>query len=375
MPLSKQELAALGLPDDAELEFLAALPEPPDAGYGLSGVSRAAILALQLVVAEGTAGARPHPQTDVAAQESRAGVLRRMEHEPDFTPLSIPGIPWEAVKLSRWAKDPKVLVMDPPPGSLVLAGAWERLRSFYVALPGESGLLARCSSEHGDFVLKVGEGVYRVSPAVPDEAPEDIGPDHSDSPRLLSVDVRALLAGVPTAGWLLDELEFLSELDSDYHRVATVGLLGRLWEPPAAEVERLLRDATAGTIVLPPARCVEQARRWTADLHWVEGEALASARALERTLQDLPDWLDMHAEEDRSGALRGLVTSRDELESIAFVLDAAGVGEKLRAALSDVDRAAELQMTVFALEAELADDPRLAAASVSTPDAWWGVLA
>ena len=107
----------------------------------------------------------------------------------------------------------------------------------------------------------------------------------------------------------------------------------------------------------------------------MEREALAVAAWLEQAFDELPDWLDVREESDRASSLRGLVTSRDELESALFVLDAAGSGERLRAALGVVDRAAELQLTVFALEADLAGEPRLAAVAVTSPDAWWGNLA
>ena len=68
-------------------------------------------------------------------------------------------------------------------------------------------------------------------------------------------------------------------------------------------------------------------------------------------------------------------TSRDDLESVAVVLDLVGASESLRSMLEGVDQAASTHLTMFDLlyDDEL-EDEQLSAASVASPDRWWTSL-
>jgi hypothetical protein len=99
------------------------------------------------------------------------------------------------------------------------------------------------------------------------------------------------------------------------------------------------------------------------------------AQAANDAVANLWRALDALGPRDVPDGLRALCLARDDLESVALVLTYADAGDDLRARLADLDAAAEEQLPTLVETDAIAGDPRLSAAAVAAPMAWWSAFA
>jgi len=110
----------------------------------------------------------------------------------------------------------------------------------------------------------------------------------------------------------------------------------------------------------------------SAQLAAISSQAEAQAA---RLLDDVKGLLEVASGDNDAATLnlaRSILHLRDTLEGVAFLLEEAGGGKVLRAALRAIDEEAEASLSAFP-ETECFDgDERLAAVYASDPLAWWG---
>ncbi len=175
--------------------------------------------------------------------------------------------------------------------------------------------------------------------------------------------------------WLQTRYEQVRSSPDPIDRVAGVGLVARLWEPPDAAGRRHLLAIRRGE-----PRPSDRVRAWTANVppaSWrdIEGWALHRCTSLQTGWGELAALLA--EDEDAAAARRAvfLVELRDDLDSVALVLRLAGHGATLTRALERSDDEAAVHGTAL-MDAwptgALSD--RLRALACIRPDAWWSEL-
>jgi hypothetical protein len=181
-----------------------------------------------------------------------------------------------------------------------------------------------------------------------------------------------LLEGVEVPRWLADRARRLYRSAELLERVESVGFVARLGAATAEAPGDLFAALVAGHAQSPGAR----ARRWAASLD----EAVT--KELARLLVDAADLLrdniaglrELAAEggEPARRAARAECYGRDELESVSWVLVAAGRGDEVAGTLEALDQAASGQLTALDLVLDADDDDLLSTIAWQAPDAWWG---
>ncbi len=186
-------------------------------------------------------------------------------------------------------------------------------------------------------------------------------------------DVDDLLCGLAAEPWLVAEAKEMAATGEPLLRLAAAGMVARLFSPrDRAQRERLLAE------MLEAGRhpVVDAVRSYASSL---DANALESLDHLVAALADgLHDRLDELRElvvedlPDAPDAALGLLLSRDEIESVLYVLRAAGGGENAAEAVAAFDREA----VAAAMDIDLARPPRhdrLLAVSRCDPTCWWGL--
>lgn len=181
-------------------------------------------------------------------------------------------------------------------------------------------------------------------------------------------DLRALPIGEMFAGWSSprwlrgDALE-LAVSESVVGRAASLGLIGRLWEPSTrAEADALRKHPDRA----PNARLVALLESLPLSvLRRLESIACSHAAALLETLATV----------EGEAHVREMAYARDELESVFFVLVQRRCGEKLGEVLAVVDDAVTSAWSSLPPAGSMRGDLRLQAVARLEPYAWWGALA
>lgn len=155
-------------------------------------------------------------------------------------------------------------------------------------------------------------------------------------------------------------------------RVASIGLLARLWEPegaPGIGFEAVLAGQETPT---------DRARAWANGLGpraledlvaQVRDEAAALAKRL--------DSLQAAIAKDPDGAVpmaSAFVAARDRVESLAFLARSAGAGASVNRSLEELDREAVARGSMFALLPPLPRLGHLHGVRWQEPTHWWGQL-
>jgi hypothetical protein len=164
--------------------------------------------------------------------------------------------------------------------------------------------------------------------------------------------------------WIFETIEAEASLDSDFLKMASVGLAVRLWDPLLGGIMR----AFANPAATPPGR----ARAWLATLSAEQRErfALEAQAALER--------LSIHIERLQESPDESLcscfVNLRDRAESVAWILSEMGNGKAFAEQLFMLDESAK-NVVLRHLRFEPSEDstwshPRWDAAA-KEPEAWW----
>jgi hypothetical protein len=343
MTLPQDHLLALGLAD-ARLELVETHPTPDgDVGYGL------------------TAEAPP-------AVDARAA----LEAHPFLTRLAL-AAPAGDLEVLGADRDPGIFVLSGggrlPPG-LVVRGCSEQTS------PGERLVDAR--EAPASVLVPVGAGglclhlsrrgveVFRVSlPA----ASEARGAALSGVTR---PSLESLLGGREAEPWL--RALWATAAPGD---LAVVGTVGRLWSPPPGAA-RVSWDDLFAALAAPPAPWPRQAAlTWARSLRPEARAAMAAggverARALVRELGALSEAVAAGPDAAAERVLAWLV-GRDDLASLAALLEGDEAGAPLARALEDLDATATLHLSALSWP-RLPPDDRLAAVASTEPDAWWGAV-
>jgi hypothetical protein len=269
----------------------------------------------------------PEPQVD-EARTTRAGVA--------FVPPSLLDVRSDALSAAGitagFDEDARTLVLTAPPDL-----------AFGVAEPGQP-----CSSGEA--------GGTRFH--VPTDRASSFGLWSAAGPlAFASVDARAIELRVVHA-WPAPPLsaDVVIASWSRWHATMAAGRVARGFEPDATEADAI------------------PARRWlrgvSADQRaLIERFAIVRLRGVEAQLARIQDGLGVDQQLDF--AWQGLCWDRDDVEGIRVLLREAGAGQRLVAALRDVDEMGRAVRFSWPSEVDVHDD-RLQRVSEADPGAWWG---
>jgi hypothetical protein len=295
-------------------------------------------------------------------------------------PVALPSIE-PSLRIVASFQDPRVLLVESAraplrhsravtsfgPGSKLwlLDGRSQRESSVDAREPGAAAIF-------GDVVVVVDEhavSVSRVRSAVQKLMTWEPRPPVSIS----ALGADALTGGRPTAAWLRDAATVLASSSGAFERSAAVGLIGRLWISDSLANETF-DDALVGRGPAFTARA------------WFDALSEDIKREIDRQACDESDsWLDAlehlplegDALCDRDVVRRvvyALLQRRDDLESIAFLLDGQLPEAELPHQLSRLDREASTQFS-YLLGFSFDDDARLSTVAWQEPNSWWARLA
>lgn len=320
-------------------------------------------------VAEGFTMARADPSLPAGLPDELLAAIAREPHAQRDERITRHLPAGEAL---RWDLDPRVLLLDGVPNPVVASGAVGQAVLHYWVLDtrAERSVVLLGTTER--IVLQARHGAIRVAAvraAQQADAPQDVTwlSEHA-------IQVPApeeILGEFSTAPWLLERARGLHGSAALFDRVAAAGLLARMASAAAPRPRQALEAMLSGS--------ESAAARVT---RWARGLDAAALDAVEHLLleeaADLGDAIAALAEivADAPGeaheAAETLCTRRDDLESVALVLGAAGRSSSARSALATVDRRAHVHLTSFDLAGAIPDSELLAAVWWQQPDAWWG---
>lgn len=176
------------------------------------------------------------------------------------------------------------------------------------------------------------------------------------------------LHGFTAEPWLLRLVNEHAGAPSPVTRVASLGVIARLWTPARASEVSAALDAVGSGFPMP----VDRVRLWAAALPRETVESLAFAITSEC---DMLAALLPEVERGTGGFRVAWLHRRDDLESVAEVIrmrcwpEAIGAQD---AALRDLDR--DAAGFSWACD-EVRTDPRLLTVAWCEPDKWWGRVA
>lgn len=180
--------------------------------------------------------------------------------------------------------------------------------------------------------------------------------------------VKDILGNLPTPTWLMEEAVDLNTSANPLYRLASLGLIARLWVPETHELRmRIMRSE------LPdPSNHI---------INWLRTVAqydLASiALAAITVVDELGDEIDsmVHrpsSPEDVIDQAKTLVQSRDLLESAACLLGGARPAAALRTALKFLDNKVVAHMDQLPTPKQFLDTPKNRVVFLREPLSWWG---
>jgi len=207
-------------------------------------------------------------------------------------------------------------------------------------------------------------------------APEELialrGHEPRTIPEVPAPDVGVLLGGLATDLWLIDAAMEMAATEEPLLRLAAAGMVARLFSARDPKQREALLASMVETGTHPVVEAVrEYARGLDADAVEDLGHlASAVVDGLFDRLDELRE-LVIEGSEDAADAALGLLLSRDEAESVLYVLRAAGGGAPAAEALEAFDREA----VASAADVDLAGaslHERLLAVACLDPVCWWG---
>jgi hypothetical protein len=344
--LPNELLLALGLAP-ADVEPLASAAPPSDqTGYGLAPGAAAAV------------------------------GIDEIAHSAWFSPANLELAAPELESVRYWDLDPRVVALEASHEAVLKSEGDVLLDEGRVVLDGRArGCAVRLATAAGELVVTNVAGrilVLRVLSSSMTRERAELAP-REDEPVSAVPSPEHLLDGLGCAAWLLEATKALALSSRLADRVAALGLLGRAWSPPDAAA----RAAFArGDLVVPIVRV----RAWAETLAEPTLDSLTTI-----ALRDAEDWqraleselLSLVADPEAGAPLAVLLLHRrDNLESIAWVLDSVGRGDRLRLQLDELDARSRTHASALRAAGEvLAADERLASLAWQAPEFWWGQLA
>ena len=337
----QRELLGLGPGDAAEL--IADVPPParPAGNLGYAGALR---VVLQDVVeqdlslfAEPVQGADPH---------MAAAAVYRHATRPELVLVQLHDAVCTATFGSARSVDEERFVLDASSGGRMRTIAPDGIVRIFT-LTGNGRFVAALQTPPDDDTL----AGFEQLPA-------------TGELQIPSVPPPAAWLGVDVAEpWLLSLVEGLAASRDPLGPLVAAGTFARLWSAPrGAQRFEPLRET-------PPLRCRAWARTLAPEVvARVEGAAIEDVGLLLENLSDLAEDADAQARTTY------IVTLRDDLESLLWVLVQARAGRQLAIALADLDDEAATHGSVWS-HVTLAAHPRWNATVVAEPDAWWARLA
>lgn len=193
-----------------------------------------------------------------------------------------------------------------------------------------------------------------------------------EPPRLELPDLRSVLESLGTKRWLRDEIEQRSTSASVLVRIAAAGLTLRLAMSELDDPDRVFN-----AMVRSEPDPVDVVRTWARSLAheaivYIEAAALDEAGTLADQVEELTKLVSTNHTETARLAL-WLRQRRDDLESVATVLQQAAADTIVIDAMSALDRRASTQLSAFDIVSDPDSDPLLlSAVAAAQPGAWWG---
>lgn len=295
-------------------------------------------------------------------------LVAALRAQPDLTLASGP---LASARARFWDADPAVVVVE-------VAGV-ARARGAVASL-GEGAWLLDARSEPAWLAIEDAEGtaIVRVDGVGVRWLRAKRGETELAAPSAADVaeepvSVARWLGEETAQPWLIDEANRLASSFGTLSVAKAAGLVARVWSPPPGAARR---DALARRLRGddgPVARVQRWARsqprsEWRAVEDAAVQEAAACSAALVTTC--------LRASIDRAQArtaLAALVRRRDDLESVAFVLRAAGCAEVVGRSLAALDDAAASHLSAL-MWIGLDADERIMEVAWQEPSAWWGAL-
>ena len=352
-----RSLLELGPGDSLDLACAIRLPTA-EGGQGLGVAARLAPLAMLLA----TPLVRPVFGTQPESVERPAGL---------------------AVEIGRDDRGAAkgVAYIEPAAGAVIpLIGTVERNGGLWVLDGRQSAAVVRVVGPDGEFVVQVTADQItcqsvRRSPSALVERLLSSASDDDPAWRHPAPHPDALCEGWATSSWLRDAGVDRATWGGRYGEALGAGMLARFWTPadPATRARVLAGEELGPRLpVLEWARSLTDAERGT-----IEESALAEAGAWLDELDRLRTALveGDESEEDAADRALHLLLRRDDLESAAWVLHAAGGGESLRARLKEVDEEARGNLSALPIGSRAASNVVLRAVSWQSPLDWWGAVA
>lgn len=184
-------------------------------------------------------------------------------------------------------------------------------------------------------------------------------------------DLAGLLSGVAAKGWLRRAVEVKVASRSRAEWATAVGLIGRLWSScsDAENAEHTARHLS-GVSDTPTDRATAWAKEIPLPaLQFLEFAGVCKADDLLEELERLQQAVARGDRVSKRWAV-SVLWRRDDLESLAFVLRAAGKGQSLLDVLEPLDSLGETLVQLFG-PLDIERDERLRSASRQKPAAWW----
>lgn len=341
--------------DTARVIARHALPRPPT-GWGLADGELNDLLAVLEEVK------RSASLTRLFEAEGRLGPLGRVDVWDRRTSVLL---------LSGSAANPEVLS-----GRSIRTGN----RDVLVVADGDRAVVRLVSSTDELIVATDGSSAWLLevarNEAHPLRALDSYEPASQPSFRAPGLD--ELVGDDPGPAWLVDAYRRLAARATTEDAAAAVGLVHRLWSPSTAEgrrflVERALAgEATDG----PPARVKDVVRGVPEDV-WTYLEGVVMERS-DDLLERLRRVGSVVAQDpaDAAAVVHELLLERDDLESLAVLLELTGRREHVAPTLELLDREAITHLTALADAASsAAQDERLLTVHWQEPGRWWAEIA
>ena len=295
--------------------------------------------------------------------------------QPNFTRDADLGRRLGLDSVARWDGDARVIVLGDAP-VLARAGAAElvpdlgwlidtRGNTAAVVIEGASSREATyLSADNGALIL--GHVEYA--------APPTSAFVFRDAPQLELPDLGSLLESLGVKRWLRDEISTRAASESVLVRAASVGLTARLAMGELDDPDRVFHAIVGGG-----TDPLDTLRSWARGLPgevvtYLEASALDEAELVAGQIDEIEKVFSKDHEEAARTALRSRLR-RDDLESVAYVLQQARTDTVLVDALKALDRRATSHLTTYDLVTDADVDPPLfGAVSAAQPDAWWGTV-
>jgi hypothetical protein len=354
----------------------AQVPDGPAVGHGLAAALTGAGAVFGVVgAAVGLAASAVRGSGDSAALFARHA---SKSAAPRYTPL--PG--WSAeggLHAYAWSDDPRLVVIEGAGEVDVRRGKAQLLEPGVVALDARSGPVLELHAGGRRFLARFSDGRVRLYelPDAPSRMADLVVPPRAERPDM-PVDFAALLSGASCDPRLDQLVRGLADGGDLLNKATALGYFMRLRAPTrGAEAGAELRAAMEGEPT-PSSRTMAFVRAQPSET-WdaLEDELQQDAVALVDRATDVLWSETREATSTTTHALsvEGVLRARDELESVATVLQAAG----RRAAASDareiVDAVLRLHLSELTDRIALRHSYPLEAVADTEPEAYWATAA